>query len=404
MPFFIPPVVDDMQRGDPESMDLSDRLFRYYSPQQTGLAVWKYRADLPFVDIERASNVVTISFASPHGLAVGTVITVAEPADTSFNGTFTITAIPSAFLIRYSQTGANVFVGTPGTISFWRESLYPYQGGNAYRTFDDGILINETFDNPEISLANALKSYLGGHNNPITVADATELLAIKNPAYHKGLRLDVIDESFNKPDGPLVNTFGPDLYWDRIVQTSPPDATVVSNQFNLTANNVNTDNLFIMYPNMSGPDVSGSLVINEMSSTAPTIVQAAVGPAMRVSIIKDDPSGHDIVNAYSCEIWLVGPTTFLFIAKYKLFGAPAGTPGAKITILDTDSVTTASMSYPVTMNFTADGPNISGSCGPLSVSAVDGEFKDGLVTCGFSGDATNGVLVVRVDNFHVEVI
>jgi len=55
--------------------------------------------------------------------------------------------------------------------------VYPYQGGNAYRVFNNGLLISETFDDPLISIANAVEVYLGGHTYDVSEAKATELRA-----------------------------------------------------------------------------------------------------------------------------------------------------------------------------------------------------------------------------------
>ena len=44
----------------------------------------------------RASNVVTITTAAPHGFIAGSMVTIAGATDSSFNGTFTITSTPAA--------------------------------------------------------------------------------------------------------------------------------------------------------------------------------------------------------------------------------------------------------------------------------------------------------------------
>jgi len=55
----------------------------------------------------RASNVVTITATSAHGFAVGYSVVIAGITDSTFNGTFTIVAVPSATTFTYSQTGQN---------------------------------------------------------------------------------------------------------------------------------------------------------------------------------------------------------------------------------------------------------------------------------------------------------
>jgi hypothetical protein len=62
----------------------------------------------------RASNVVTITTATPHGLLAGQKVRIADVINTSFNGTFTVaTAGVSTF--TYSQVGPNAASGA-GTV------------------------------------------------------------------------------------------------------------------------------------------------------------------------------------------------------------------------------------------------------------------------------------------------
>jgi hypothetical protein len=105
MPMFTPPTEADMLRGQVDSDDPSDRLFRYYQPQEAGATVWK------------------------------------------------------------------------DTQGVWHQSVYPYQGGNSYRTFNNGILVSETFDDPDTAIATAQEVYLGGHTYEISEAKAAELIA-----------------------------------------------------------------------------------------------------------------------------------------------------------------------------------------------------------------------------------
>lgn len=59
----------------------------------------------------RASNVVTITTSAAHGLAIGNVVTIGSISDTSFNGTQTVTATPTATTFQYNQTAANATSG-----------------------------------------------------------------------------------------------------------------------------------------------------------------------------------------------------------------------------------------------------------------------------------------------------
>ena len=55
----------------------------------------------------RATNVVTITTTMAHGLTAGQTIVIAGVTDSSFNGTFTISTVPSTTTFTYAQTGTN---------------------------------------------------------------------------------------------------------------------------------------------------------------------------------------------------------------------------------------------------------------------------------------------------------
>lgn len=65
------------------------------------------------------SNVATITTADPHGLQVGNAVTVAlSPADTSFDGTYTVTGVPTTTTFTYAKTASNVAsASTAGSVT-----------------------------------------------------------------------------------------------------------------------------------------------------------------------------------------------------------------------------------------------------------------------------------------------
>lgn len=67
----------------------------------------------------RASNVVTLTFAAAHKFFVGQQITVAGLADSTFNGLFTVTSVPSSTTLTYANTGSTVTTtaDTGGTVT-----------------------------------------------------------------------------------------------------------------------------------------------------------------------------------------------------------------------------------------------------------------------------------------------
>ncbi|HKT49405.1 MAG TPA: MBG domain-containing protein [Candidatus Angelobacter sp.] len=76
----------------------------------------------PIVTAIRSGNVVTITTTVPHLMTVGKKVTIQSVANTSFNGTFTITSVPSPTSFTYAQTAANAsssggLVVAPGLVA-----------------------------------------------------------------------------------------------------------------------------------------------------------------------------------------------------------------------------------------------------------------------------------------------
>jgi hypothetical protein len=68
--------------------------------------------------VTRAANVVTITTYVNHAFVVGDTVTISGVTPATFNGTFTVTAVPTATTFRYAQTAANVAAtATTGTAS-----------------------------------------------------------------------------------------------------------------------------------------------------------------------------------------------------------------------------------------------------------------------------------------------
>jgi len=59
----------------------------------------------------RNTNVVTITTTAAHGFIVGQTVVIAGVTDTSFNGTFVISTVPSTTTFTYNQTGTNATSG-----------------------------------------------------------------------------------------------------------------------------------------------------------------------------------------------------------------------------------------------------------------------------------------------------
>jgi hypothetical protein len=55
-----------------------------------------------------ASNVVTLTTRYAHGFSVGNIVDVADMATAAYNGTYTITAVPTTTTFRYAKTNTNI--------------------------------------------------------------------------------------------------------------------------------------------------------------------------------------------------------------------------------------------------------------------------------------------------------
>ncbi len=69
-----------------------------FSTQSTNFAI---------SSITRASNVVTVTTSGAHDFSVGQLVGIVQVPDNSFNGPFTVTAVPAANQFQYSQTASN---------------------------------------------------------------------------------------------------------------------------------------------------------------------------------------------------------------------------------------------------------------------------------------------------------
>jgi hypothetical protein len=79
------------------------------------------------------SNVALLTTASAHGLSVGASVTITG-VDETFNGTYTITAVPSTTTFSYAKTASNVIgnaifpLGFVSNLSCQRGSIYSQTG------------------------------------------------------------------------------------------------------------------------------------------------------------------------------------------------------------------------------------------------------------------------------------
>ncbi len=72
-------------------------------------------ATLPIASISRSSNVVTVNTSGSNSFRVGQTVVIAGVADTTYDGSFGITAVSSSTQFTYSQSGADSSSSSGGT-------------------------------------------------------------------------------------------------------------------------------------------------------------------------------------------------------------------------------------------------------------------------------------------------
>ena len=127
------------------------------------------RARVNLASASLTTNVATVNTATPHGLLVNDTVVIAGATNSVFNGTYTVTGVPSSTAFTYSRTNTNIsLAASSGTASISvatstdsglaiAEVLNFQNQGNTqytYFLFPDGSLNNTSGPNyqPLISL------------------------------------------------------------------------------------------------------------------------------------------------------------------------------------------------------------------------------------------------------------
>src|SRR5713226_4663491 len=145
----------------------------------------------------RATNVVTITTTMAHGLTAGQTVVIAGVTDSSFNGTFTISTVPSTTTFTYAQTGTNGTSGggtvSAGTVKWFVNNV---EGGNpASGTISTlGLYTAPSTTPPPATTVNITSTGAVRASNVVTITTtAAHNLAIGQVATISG----VTDASFN---------------------------------------------------------------------------------------------------------------------------------------------------------------------------------------------------------------
>jgi hypothetical protein len=95
-------------------------------------------------NVARTSNVATITTSAAHGYTLGQSVTVAATTNTSFNGTFTITGVPTTSTFTYADVDTDLAstADTGSTVVVGRWNFYA--SGTAGNYFAGNMLIGNT--------------------------------------------------------------------------------------------------------------------------------------------------------------------------------------------------------------------------------------------------------------------
>jgi hypothetical protein len=77
------------------------------------------KASRTITNVERTSNITTITTSVDHGYSIGDSVTVTAVANTGVNGTFSVSTVPTTTTFTYSNAGSNIISGADtGTVTF----------------------------------------------------------------------------------------------------------------------------------------------------------------------------------------------------------------------------------------------------------------------------------------------
>ncbi len=102
--------VNDISGGNPTVGTISTNglfLAPASPPTSSTAAIITNGATRAFNGAVRSSNVVTITTVAAHAFAISQSVTISGASDSTFNGTFSITSVPTTTSFTYAQTGSN---------------------------------------------------------------------------------------------------------------------------------------------------------------------------------------------------------------------------------------------------------------------------------------------------------
>jgi hypothetical protein len=89
--------------------------------------------------ISQANGIVTVTMNAAHGLPVGASVIVAGVSDTTYNGVFLVSEVPTPLIFQYIQTTTNA-TSTGGTVSFTFNGVFIIASTPTPTTFTYSVL------------------------------------------------------------------------------------------------------------------------------------------------------------------------------------------------------------------------------------------------------------------------
>jgi hypothetical protein len=297
------------------------------------------------------SNVATLTTAAAHGFAVGFEVVVTG-VDATFNGTYTITTVPTSVTFTYAKTAANVVsaaVSPAGTATSEIEHFVDYAGGGDYRVYamcDDGVFV---YWITLIDDAGTDKTAM--YKRPInSIASATEMF--------KTTSIIVTDAAMEFTKERIVATINNKVFEISTIATSLPTAVYTHPVDNFNYTSITSSGAAIYVSGFSGSQSNVQKFTLSNTGAMPTLSGGAITAA-------EMPSGELIYRIY-------------YYLGYMLIGT---TKGVRVAAVSDDG----SLAYGP-LNFTSEQP------------VYDFAARDSYVWCATSVDGNPGLTRIDLGN------
>jgi hypothetical protein len=221
-----------------------------------------------------SGNVATLTVSAPHSFVVGETITVSG-VDATFNGSYTVTAAPTALTVRYAKTATNVPTASSGG------TIANTAGWKGF-ALGDGALLN-------ISANKITAGTIDAREITVSFLDASMITAgtltgstVRTSASGRRVEMDATNDALS-----FYNAAGDALGHIRSATDSP--GVIISSGGSATADFASsTHPKMLMYP--IGTDGQFSLILNDAAggfyiSSTDGIQTATLGPTNTSTLV-----------------------------------------------------------------------------------------------------------------------